>query len=58
MRVVKIIEKNPIINKDEYLGICGVNQCYSDMMTFSDCDCRCEATEYKEVQTITYKLKK
>ena len=44
--------------EDGFVGICGVNQLYSDMMTFSDCDCHCEASEYEEVQTITYKPKK
>lgn len=27
------------------------------MMTYSDCDCHCEASEYEEVTTITYKKK-
>jgi hypothetical protein len=44
--------------EDGYVGIVGVNQLYSDMMTFSDCDCCCEASEYEEVTTITYKPKK
>lgn len=43
--------------EDGYVGICGVNQLYSVTMTFSDCDCLCEATEYEEVHTITYKPK-
>ena len=44
--------------EDGYVGIWGVNQLYSDMMMFSDCDCPCEASEYEEVTTITYKPKK
>lgn len=43
--------------EDGYVGIWGVNQLYSDMMLFSDCECPCEASEYEEVTTITYKLK-
>ena len=44
--------------EDGYVGIWGVNKLYSEMMTFSDCDCHCEAFEYEEVTTITYKPKK
>ena len=36
----------------------GVNRLYSEMMDYSDCDCHCEASEYEEVTTITYKSKK
>ena len=42
--------------EDGYVGIWGVSQLYSDMMTFSDC--QCEALEYEEVTTITYKPKR
>ena len=31
--------------EDGYVGIYGVNQLYSSGMTFSDCDCHCEALE-------------
>lgn len=44
--------------EDGYVGIRGVNQLYSDTMIFSDCDVICEAEEYEEVTTITYKAKK
>ena len=44
--------------EDGYVGVWGVNQLYSEMMCFSDCDCPCEAEEYEEVTTITYKPKK
>lgn len=44
--------------EDGYVGIRGVNQLYSEMMTLSDCDCPCKASEYEEVTTITYKPKK
>jgi hypothetical protein len=44
--------------EEETFGIYGVNQLYSDMMTFSDCDCPCKASEYEEVITINYKPKK
>lgn len=44
--------------EDGYVGIRGVNQLYSETMIFSDCDVICEAKEYEEVVTITYKPKK
>lgn len=44
------------IDRHRWHSTC-VNQLYSDMMTFSDCDCHCEASEYEEVPTITYKPK-
>ena len=44
--------------EDGYVGILGVNELYSEMMTFRDCGCPCEASEYEEVTTITYKPKK
>lgn len=44
--------------EDGYVGVWGLNQLYSEMMICSDCDCHCEASEYEEVQTITYKQKK
>ena len=44
--------------EDGYVAVLGLNQLYSEMMICSDCDCRCEASEYEEVQTITYKPKK
>lgn len=44
--------------EDGYVGICGVNHLYSEMMDYSDCDCHCEASEYEEVTTITYEPKK
>lgn len=43
--------------EDGYVGIRGVNDLYSDMMVYSDCDCRCEASEYEALATITYKPK-
>lgn len=43
--------------EDGYVGIRGVNDLYSDSMDYSDCDCRCEASEYKAVATIAYKPK-
>lgn len=44
--------------EDGYVGIRGVNDLYSDRMCYSDCNCYCEASEYKAVATITYKPKK
>lgn len=40
--------------EDGYVGICGVNQLYSEEMTCADCDFHCKASEYEEVMTITY----
>lgn len=44
--------------EDGYVCVWGLNQLYSEMMICRDCDCHCEASEYEEVQTITYKTKK
>jgi hypothetical protein len=41
--------------EDGYVGIRGVDQLFSPYMCFSDCDYPCEASEYEEVVTITYK---
>lgn len=43
--------------EDGYVGIRGVSKLYSEMMMYSDCDYICEASEYEEVVTITYKQK-
>jgi hypothetical protein len=44
--------------EDGFVGITGLGQLYSEMMTPSDCDVYCYAEEYEEEQTITYKRKK
>ena len=41
--------------EDGYVGIRGVDQLFSPYMCFSDCDYLCEASEYEEVITTTYK---
>ena len=43
--------------EDGYVGVRGVTHLYSESMTYSDCDCLCEASEYEEVQTISYRVK-
>ena len=44
--------------EDGYVGVRGVTHLYSEGMAYSDCDCLCEASEYEEVQTISYREKK
>ena len=44
--------------KDGYVGVRGVTHLYSEGMTYSDCDYLCKASEYEEVQTISYREKK
>ena len=43
--------------EDGYVGVRGVTHLYSEGMTYSDCDYLCEASEYEEVQTISYRRK-
>ena len=43
--------------EDGYVGVRGVTHLYSEGMTYSDCDYLCEASEYEEVQTISYREK-
>lgn len=40
--------------EDGYIGVRGVSELKSEMMSFSDCGEHCEAEEYEAVQTITY----
>lgn len=40
--------------EDGYIGVWGVSELKSEMMSFSDCDIHCEAEEYKAVNTISY----
>lgn len=44
--------------EDGFVGVTGLGQIYSEMMSSSDCDVTCYAEEYEEIQTITYKRKK
>ena len=44
--------------EDGYVGIRGISQIYSEYMSDKDCDYLCEASEYEEVQTISYREKK
>ena len=43
--------------EDGYVGIRGISQIYSEYMSDKDCDYLCEASEYEEVQTISYREK-
>ena len=43
--------------EDGYVGVRGVTHLYSEDMTYSDCDYLCEASEYEEVQTVSYREK-
>lgn len=40
--------------EDGFVGVTGVSNLYSEMMSWSDCDCKCVAEEYKQVPTVTY----
>ena len=44
--------------EDGYVGVRGVTHLYSEGMAYSDCDYLCKASEYEEVQTISYREKK
>ena len=44
--------------EDGYVGIRGISQIYSEYMRDKDCDYLCKASEYEEVQTISYREKK
>ena len=43
--------------EDGYVGVRGVTHLYSEDMTYSDCAYLCKASEYEEVQTISYRIK-
>lgn len=43
--------------EDGYVGVRGVTCLYSEGMNYKDCDCLCEASEYEEVPTISYRKK-
>ena len=43
--------------EDGYVGIRGISQIYSEYMSDKDCDYLCKASEYEEVQTISYREK-
>ena len=42
---------------DGYVGVRGVTHLYIESIPYSDCDYLCEASEYEEVQTISYREK-
>lgn len=44
--------------EDGYIGVRGVSELKTEMMSFSDCDEHCMAEEYEAIQTITYVPKK
>ena len=43
--------------EDGYVGIRGISQIYSEYMSDKDCNYLCKASEYEEVQTISYREK-
>ena len=43
--------------EDGFVGVNGISEVFSEMMSYSDCDCPCTAAEYEAVQSITYKPK-
>lgn len=43
--------------EDGFVGVNGVAELYSEMMSWDDCDCPCCACEYEAVPSITYKPK-
>ena len=43
--------------EDGYVGIRGISQIYSEYMSNKDCNYLCKASEYEEVQTISYRKK-
>ena len=43
--------------EDGYVGVRGVTHLYSEDMMYADCDYLCKASEYEEVQTISYREK-
>lgn len=43
--------------EDGFVGVNGVAELYSEMMSWDDCDCPCNAAEYEAIRTITYKPK-
>lgn len=40
-----------------FVGVSGVSQVYSEMMSWSDCMCECTAVEYESFTTVSYKPK-
>lgn len=40
--------------EDGFVGVTGVSNLYSEMMSWDDCDFKCEAEEYFPVQSIQY----
>jgi hypothetical protein len=43
--------------EDGFVGVSGVSQLYSEMMSYSDCMCECTAVEYESFTTVSYKPK-
>lgn len=44
--------------EDGFVGVCGAYQSFSEMQTWKDLDAPCEAEEYEEISTVSYKPKK
>lgn len=43
--------------EDGFVGVNGISEVYSEMMSNSDCECPCTATEYEEFTTVSYRPK-
>ena len=43
--------------EDGFVGVSGVAELYSEMMSWDDCGCECTAVEYEAIPSITYKPK-
>ena len=43
--------------EDGFVGVEGVSEVFSEMMSYSDCDCPCTAVEYESFTTISYRPK-
>lgn len=44
--------------EDGFVGVSGISQVYSEIMSYSDCECPCSACEYEAIPSITYQPKK
>lgn len=43
--------------EDGFVGVSGVAELYSEMMSWDDCYCPCVAVEYESFTTVSYKPK-
>ncbi len=43
--------------EDGFVGVEGISEVFSEMMSNSDCDCPCTAAEYEAYTILSYRLK-